>query len=68
MSLLDAGGYIWREFDVAHVAQDRAELYNSYEPPPDLHAFVDYLIRLDMAQIVDGKIRVEPLVARICGV
>jgi len=43
-------------------------LYNSYEPPPDLHAFVDYLIRLDMAQIVDGKIRVEPLVARICGV
>jgi len=68
VSLLHAGEYIWKEFDAARVAQDGAALFDAYEPPPDLRAFVEYLVRLDVAPIVDGRIRVEPLTVRLCGV
>jgi hypothetical protein len=67
VSLLHGEGYSRNVFDPARVAQDGADLFPGYEAPPDLRAFVEYLIHLDMAEVADGKIRVDPLTLRFCG-
>jgi len=66
--LLHAGDYLSKEFNKERASIDGAALFDRYTPPPDVDAFVEYLLRIEVLQIVDGRIRVEPLIGRMAGV